>query len=118
MMICKEQENVNMEKKVLQEKVIQLFDFILSLYTAVALVVIIGLHTYVSFFPILFLFDFCILLGHPLFLRFVLKKRWFDCRKSKILTLKYIIIPWAVMDTVVMSCYPDEVVYVLQNNFF
>lgn len=107
-----------MEKCGIIDNIIKVLNFAVSFYACLGIIIILSLHVYVSFFPILFLFDFCILLGHPLFLRFVLKKRWFDCRKSKILTLKYIIIPWAVMDTVVMSCYPDEVVYVLQNNFF
>ena len=104
-----------MEKKELQIKLIQIFDFILSTYTAIALVIIVALHAYVPFFPVLFLFDFCLLIGYPLFLRFILKRKWFDCHKSKILTLKYIIVPWAVMDTVVMLCYAKETLFIFNE---
>lgn len=104
-----------MEKKALQVKLIQIVDFILSVYTALALAVIVALHAYVPFFPVLFLFDFCILIGYPLFLRFVLKRKWFDCHKSKILTLKYIIVPWAIMDTVVMLCYAKETLFIFNE---
>lgn len=104
-----------MEKKVLKIKLIKAFDFIVSLYTALALAVIICLHAYVPFFPVLFLFDFSILIGYPLFLRFVLKKKWFECHMSKFLTLKYIIIPWAIMDTIVMLCYAQETLFIFKE---
>ena len=104
-----------MEKKVLKVKFIQIFDFILSLYTAIGFVVIVGLHAYVPFFPVLFLFDFCMLIGYPLFLRFVLKIKWFDCHKSKLLTLKHIIFPWAIMDTIVLLCYFNETLFIINE---
>ena len=104
-----------MEKKVINEKVITVLDFICSLYALLGINIIVALHAYVPFFPVLFLFDFCLLIGYPLFLRFILKRKWFDCHKSKILTLKYIIVPWAIMDTVVMLCYAKETLFIFNE---
>ena len=107
-----------MEKYTFRDNFAKAINFFVSFCVGLGIIVILGLHAYVSFFPVLFLFDFCLLIGYPLFLRFVLKKRWFDCHTTKILTLKYIIIPWAIMESLVMLYYPKETVYILQIIFF
>ena len=104
-----------MEKKVIKKKLITVIDFICSLYALFVINIIVVLHAYVPFFPVLFLFDFCMLIGYPLFLRFVLKIKWFDCHKSKLLTLKHIIFPWAIMDTIVLLCYFNETLFIINE---
>ena len=102
-----------MEKKVINEKVITVLDFICSLYALLGINIIVALHAYVPFFPVLFLFDFCLLIGYPLFLRFVLKRKWFECRKDKLLQIKYILLPTLFLEIlallVVIICYPNEI---------
>lgn len=63
------------------------------------------LHHIVTFFPVLFLFDFCFVIGYPLFLRYVLKRKWFECTKDDYLELKYIFLPWLIMEGIVMIYY-------------
>lgn len=73
------------------------------------------LHHIITFFPVLFLFDFSLLIGYPLFLRFVLKRKWFDCTKNDYLLLKYILIPWLILELLVMLYYPNETWLILQQ---
>lgn len=72
-------------------------------------------HRIITFFPVLFLFDFSLLVGYPLFLRFVLKRKWFDCTKNDYLLLKYILIPWLILELLVMLYYPNETWLILQQ---
>ena len=72
-------------------------------------------HLIITFFPVLVLFDFSLLIGYPLFLRFVLKRKWFDCTKNDYLLLKYILIPWLILELLVMLYYPNETWLILQQ---
>ena len=90
-------------------------NFALSTLVAFGIVALIELHFMVPFFPILFLFDFCLLIGYPLFLVKVLKKKWFDCTKNDYLLLKYILIPWLILELLVMLYYPNETWLILQQ---
>ena len=64
--------------------------------------IILGLHLVAPFFPILFLFNFCFWLGHPLFVKYVSKKKWFECTKDDYLALKYILFPSLIMEIMVI----------------
>ncbi len=59
-------------------------DFVLSTLCAFGIIALIELHFIVPLFPILFLFDLCPIVGYPLFLRYVLKKKWIECCKDKL----------------------------------
>ena len=78
-------------------------------------IIIIEIHKIVPFFPVLFLFDFCFIVGYPLFLRFVLKKKWFDCTKDNYLNIKYILLPWFVMELSLLLYYHNETWLALQK---
>ena len=67
--------------------------------------IILRLHKIVPFFPVLFLFDFCLLVGYPLFLRYVFKKKWFECTKDEYLKIKYLMFPWLIMSLAVLLYY-------------
>ena len=54
---------------------------------------------------VLFLFDFCFWVGYPLFMEYVLKRKWFECTKEDYLALKYILTPWLIMEVIVMIYY-------------
>ncbi|MBQ8481966.1 MAG: hypothetical protein IJ532_05480 [Alphaproteobacteria bacterium] len=88
-------------------------DFVLSSLCAFGIIAIIELHFVVPLFPVLFLLDLYLIVGYPLFLRYVLKKKWFECRKSKILQIKYILLPILFLEIlalfIVIMCYPDEI---------
>ena len=107
-----------MGKRVLQKNLIEILFFICFMYASVGIFIVVGLHAYVPFFPVLFLYDFCMLLGYPLFLRLILKKKWFECHATRLLTLKYVIIPWAIMDTIVILCYINETIFIFNKFVF
>ena len=103
------------ELEALQKNLIEVLVFICFMYASLGIFVVIALHAYVPFFPVLFLYDFCMLFGYSLFLRRVLKKEWSECQATRLLSLKYIIIPWAVMDTIVMLCYIKETMIIVNK---
>ena len=106
-----------MEKEVISETIKTIFfkciDFALSVLVSFGIVALIELHFMVPFFPILFFFDLCLVIGYPLFLRYVLKRKWFECCKNKILQMKYILLPILFLEaltllTAIIS-YPNEI---------
>jgi hypothetical protein len=106
-----------MEKEVISETIKTIFfkciDFALSVLVSFGIVALIELHFMVPLFPILFFFDLCLVIGYPLFLRYVLKRKWFECCKNKILQIKYILLPILFLEaltllTVIIS-YPNEI---------
>lgn len=74
------------------------------------IIIVLRLHVIVTFFPILFLFDFCFLIGYPLFLRYVLKRKWFECTKDDYLCIRYIMLPLIIMELAVLLCYPYDTI--------
>ena len=82
--------------------------WLVSLLIFVGAMIILDLHLIVPFFPVLYLFDFCFWFGYPLFLHYVLKREWGECTKDDYLALKYILIPWLVMELIVMIYYHNE----------
>ena len=85
-------ENVDTSENI-KALLLKCFDFVLSSLCAFGIVAIIELHFFVPFFPVLFLLDLCLMLGYPIFLRFVLRRKWFECCKDKLLQIKYILLP-------------------------
>ena len=83
--------------------------WIVSLCIFFNAMIILNLHFIVPFFPVLFLFNFCFWVGHPLFMRYVLKLKWFDCTKDNYLSLKYILIPSLIMELIVIIYYYNEI---------
>lgn len=106
-----------MGKKTRNEMIKTLFykciNFVLSALVAFGIVALIELHFMVSFFPILFLFDSCLLIGYPLFLVKVLKKKWFECCEDKCLQIQYILLPILFLEIltllIVIMCYSNEI---------
>ena len=74
--------------KMIKEWVLKAIDNIVCLLILCALMIILLFHKIIPFFPVLFLFDFCLLVGYPLFLRYVLKRKWFECTKDMYLKIK------------------------------
>lgn len=107
-----------MKKSIVREKLIITMDNLCFVYAVLGILIILVLHSSVSFFPVLFLFDFCLLLGHPLFLCFVLKKKLSVCRENIYLRLKYMLVPTVIMESIVFLCYPEETLYILQTGFY
>ena len=107
----------NMGKKVIISRVNKVVWSILNygLITLIyfGLLLIYLLHHIVPFFPVLFLFDFCFVVGYPLFLRYVLKRKWFECTKDNYLELKYISIPWLIMELVVLLYYNKAAYFII-----
>ena len=89
--------------------------YILFTYVCLGGIIIIEIHRYVPFFPILFFFDLCFIVVYPLFLHFILKKRWFECAKDNYTKVKYILFPWFVMETCVMIYYYNQILLVFQK---
>lgn len=104
-----------MEKEVIIQRIkrlsLKLINNFLAFFICFWLIIIVlRLHVIVTFFPILFLFDFCFLIGYPLFLRYVLKRKWFECTKDDYLCIRYIMLPLIIMELAVLLCYPHETI--------
>ena len=109
-----------MEKEVMARKAKYLVLRIISdgifLFCLFGLFTILAFHVIVPFFPILFLFDFCFLVGYPLFLRYVLKRKWFvECIKDEYLKIKYILLPYVIMEVVVLLYYHKITFFILRT---
>ena len=93
-----------MEEKVVIKKmnkwVLKIMTDVIFLLLLFGLMIIVILHTILPFFPFLLLFDFCIIIGYPLFLRYILQRKWFECVKDYYLQTKYILLPNVVGMTV------------------
>ena len=96
-------------------KISMLVDYVVVTLVICFMWVIVDLQTLFPLSPILWLFQLCFWIGHPLFVRFALKKRWFECIKDYYLSLKYITIPWLVMELLVMLCYPHETMMIIKS---
>ena len=97
-----------MGKKDIKNTFWKIISHIFFIYICLGGIVIIELHSVVSFSPVLFLFDFCFVGGYPLFLRYVLKLKWFECTKDEYLKIKYILLPWLIMELIVLLYYHKE----------
>ena len=57
---------------------------------------------------IMFFFNFYFWIGHNLFLKYVLRRKWSDCTKDNFLSIKYIFTPLLIMEMLAMLCYYNE----------
>ena len=105
-----EKEGTN---EIIKAYLLKCIDFVLSSLCALGIIALIELHSIIPLFPILILFDLLLIIGYPLFLRYVMKKKWFECCKDKILQIKYILLPMLFLEilalVVVILCYADEI---------
>ena len=101
--------------EIIKTKFLAGIDFLINLLVGIEFIIIIELHFIVPFFPVLFLFDFCFVVGYPMFLRFVLKKKWFECTKDNYLNIKYILLPWFFMGLSLLLYYHNETWLALQK---
>ena len=106
-----------MEKKVamVETKIFKCIDLMVNLLACVEFILIGSLHFMLPFFPVLFLFDVCFWFGHPLFLRYVLKKKWFECTKDYYLKIKYIMLPWLIMGLIVLLYYHKATLFIIKT---
>ncbi|MBO6281194.1 MAG: hypothetical protein J6N49_01540 [Alphaproteobacteria bacterium] len=106
-----------MEKEVITKEIKELtlkaINAILSIFYIFGLFTILAFHKIVSFFPVLFLFDFCGLFGYPLFLRYVLKRKWLECTKDMYLKIKYILLPYTMMELMVLLYYHKATFFII-----
>ncbi|MBP5353365.1 MAG: hypothetical protein J6Y91_06370 [Alphaproteobacteria bacterium] len=108
-----EEEIIVRKTKYLALKIISDVIFLFGLF---GLFTILAFHKIVSFFPILFLFDFCFLVGYPLFLRYVLKRKWFvECIKDEYLKIKYILLPYVIMEVIVLLYYHKATYFIIKT---
>ena len=108
-----------MEKEIvikrIKEYALGAVDNIIGIFILCGLMIILVFHITGPFFPVLFLFDFCFWFGHPLFLRYVLKRKWFECTKNFYLKLKYILLPCLIMELVVLLYYHKATLYIIKT---
>lgn len=107
-----EKKNVSIWIKKILLKIIY---WIVSLLIFFNLMIILMLHVVVPFFPVLFLFNFCFWFGHSIFVEHVLKRKWFDCTKNDYLALKYILIPWLMMEGIVLLYYHKITFFIIKT---
>lgn len=93
----------------------KVIDLMMNLLLAIEFILIIELHFITPFFPILFLFNFCFWIVYPLFLRYVLKKKWFECTKDDYLKIKYILLPWLIMGLMVLLYYHEATFLIIKT---
>ena len=101
-----------MEKKILIENlktlILKTINGILAIFTAAGTIIIMSLHFVIdiSFFPILFLFDFYLFYGQRLFLEKVCKIKLEERTKNEANILKYIALPLLLAESfVILYCY-------------
>ena len=105
-----EEDIIVRKTKYLALKIISDIIFLFGLFT------ILAFHVIVPFFPILFLFDFCFLVGYPLFLKYVLKRKWFvECIKDEYLKIKYILLPYVIMEIIVLLYYHKATYFIIKT---
>ena len=109
----------NMEKRDITKKtkywMLQIISDISFLLCLFGLMIILIFHITGPFFPVLFLFDFCFVVGYPMFLRYMLKKKWFECTKDEYLKIKYILLPWLIMELIVLLYYHKATLFIINT---
>ena len=87
----------------------------ICLFIMCGFMIIFVFHKTGPFFPVLFLFDFCFVVGYPLFLRYVLKRKWFECTRDNFLKIKYILLPWLIMELLVLLYYHNITFFIIKT---
>ncbi len=92
-----------MEKEVITKEIKELtlkaINAILSIFYIFGLFTILAFHVIVPFFPILFLFDFCFLVGI----------------KDEYLKIKYILAPYVIMEMIVLLYYHKATYFIIKT---
>lgn len=101
--------------KRINELALKAIDTIICLFILCGLMIILVFHKIGPFFPVLFMFDLCLIVGYPLFLRYVLKKKWFECTKNFYLKIKYILLPWLIMELIVLLYYHKATLFIIKT---
>ncbi len=101
--------------KEINDLTLKTINAILSIFYIFGLFAILAFHKIVPFFPVLFLFDFCGLVGYPLFLRYTIKKKWFECTKDIYLKIKYILLPYVMMELIVLLYYHKITYFIIKT---
>ena len=108
-----------MEKEAIMKRIkeitLEVITNVICVLILCGLMIILVFHKIVPLFPVLFLFDFCFVIGHPLFLRFVLKKKWFECTKDNYTKIKYILFPWLIMELIVLLYYHKATYFIIKT---
>ena len=104
-----------MEKEgaMVETKIFKCIDLMVNILACIEFILIGNLHFMLPFFPVLFMFNFCFWIGHPMFLRYVLKKKWFECTKDHYLKIKYILLPWLIMGLMVLLYYHKATYFII-----
>ena len=89
--------------------------YIFFSYICLGGIIILEIHRYAPFSLILFLLELCFVIGYPLFLHFVLRKKWLECTKNSYNKVKYILFPALVTETCIMLYYHNQILLVLQK---
>lgn len=101
--------------KRIKEITLEVITNVICVLILCGLMIILVFHKIVPLFPVLFLFDFCFVIGYPLFLRFVLKKKWFECTKDNYTKIKYILFPWLIMELIVLLYYHKATYFIIKT---
>ena len=107
-----------MDKEVIsrtKKLVLEAITNVICVFILCGFMIILIFHKIGPFFPVLFLFDFCFWFGHPLFLRYVLKKKWFECTKDYYLKIKYILLPCIIMELIVLLYYHKTTLFIIKT---
>jgi len=108
-----------MEKEAMKEKIrkiaLEAITDVICVLIMGGLTIILIFHKFGPFFPVLFLFDFCLIVGYPLFLHYVLKRKWFECTKNYYLKIKYILLPWLIMELLVLLYYYKATYFIIKS---
>lgn len=108
-----------MEKEAIMKRIkeitLEVITNVICVLILCGLMIILVFHKIVPLFPVLFLFDFCFVIGYPLFLRFVLKKKWFECTKDNYTKIKYILFPWLIMELIVLLYYHKATYFIIKT---
>lgn len=105
----------NEDVKMIKGWIFKTIDIVVCEFILCGLMIILLYHKFAPFFPVLFLFDFCFWLGHPLFLKYVLKRKWFECTKNFYLKIKYILLPCLIMELMVLLYYHKATLFVIKT---
>lgn len=107
-----------MEKEVrfslIRRIILKTIYWLVSLLIFISAMIILVFHKICPYFPVLFLFDFCFIVGHPLFLKHISKKKWYECTKDDFLALRYILLPSIFMELVVLLYYHNETILIIK----
>ena len=101
----------------LKTLILETINGILAIFTAAGTIIIMSLHFVIdiSFFPILFLFDFYLFYGQRLFLEKVCKIEWNNCIHNEEKAFKYIYAPTIFIEAFVILYYHEYSFHIIKE---